>query len=318
MPLFSFAFFLVAALFTVALTPLSIRLAYPLGAIDLPDGFRKRHSGAIPRLCGLAIYFAVFFVFIFFFLPEKQWAALLSGGAIIAALGISDDIFSLSPWPKLLAEGAAASLPFFLGLAPTRFTLGEYAFSLPPTLSLLFTVFWVMTLTNAFNMIDGLNGLAATQTLLSALSLGLFASSIPAFAIAGAAFGFLPYNQKKPKAFLGDGGALFFGYALGVLSLGTEGTFSLFIPFLFLVPLWDVASVVVLRLWQKRNPFLADSSHLHHRLCQKGFDAWLVVCLLALLSLGGVAGYLLLSYTPLPPFATILFLILWFFCLLFI
>lgn len=312
MSFFFFAPFFSAALFAVSLVPLSVRLAHPLGAVDLPDGRRKRHVRPTPRLAGLALFFAVLLALIPFSSAEGDTLlkAVLAGGALIAALGVTDDIFSLSPALKLLAEVFAALLPIFFGLAPKALSFGSLSLTLPAQLGIPLTVLWVLTLTNAFNMIDGLNGLAATQILISAASLALLFGEGAPLALAGAAFGFLPYNRRPARSFLGDGGALFFGYALAVFSLGLgKGSFSLFLPLLFFVPLTDLFLVTVFRIAKGKNPMTADESHLHHRLRRCGFSSAVTVLFLFCVSIGALSAFLFFS-SSLSPIFSLSFLLL--------
>ncbi len=304
MSFFFFSPFFIAALFAAALVPLSIRLAVPLGAIDLPDGHRKRHLRPTPRLAGLALFFAVLLALLPYSSSPSTAVlkAVLAGGALITALGVSDDIFSLSPILKLLSQIFAALLPVFFGLYPRTLSIGALSFTLSPALSIPLTVFWILTLTNALNMIDGLNGLAASQILFSAFSLSLLFQESAILALAGAAFGFLPYNRRCARSFLGDGGSLFFGYALSVFALGLgNGDFSLFAPLLFFVPLCDLFFVSLSRIAKGKNPLLADDSHLHHQLRKRGFSSSAAVLFLLCVSLGALSAFLLLSSSlPMP------------------
>lgn len=311
MSFFSLAPFFIAAFFAAATLPLSIRLAVPLGAMDIPDGRRKAHARPTPRLGGLALFFALLFALLPSLLasPSPLLGALLAGGALVAALGISDDIFSLSPALKLFAEVFAALLPVFFGLVPKGLSFGTASLSLPTWLGIPLTVLWILTLTNAFNMIDGLNGLCASQIILSSLFLALVFKAPLALAPAGAAFGFLPYNRGRARTFLGDGGALLFGYALALFSFGLQGdSFALATPLLFFLPLLDLLWVFLLRLYKRKNPFSADASHLHHRLRRCGFSAGGAVLLLACLSLFGFAAFLLFFSAEAPLFSLVVLL----------
>lgn len=295
--LFSFGAFL-----TVLLTPASIRGAHLLGAIDLPDGGRHRHTHPTPRLGGLALFAAATLAALLFFPTDDGTAAWLAGGALIVALGVSDDLYTLPPLPKLLALGAIATLPIAFGLVPDALTLGEKSFPLGHPWNNLFALLWVLLLTNAFNLIDGSDGLAASLAIVSALSLFLFSGHPGTLLLAGTAFGFFPYNRTAltlpsahllpTRSFLGDTGALFLGYSLAVFSLSQQ--FSLLTPLLFALPVFDLFRVFLGRLLRGRNPFDADRSHLHHLLADKGFSRGgiLFISLFASLFLGILAFFI--------------------------
>jgi len=284
-------------------TPLSMRLAKAIGAIDVPDGERKRHAAPMPRLGGLAVFAAIFLVGFFLLPPTALRRVWLSGGALLCVLGVSDDVFSLSAPVKLLAECTIATLPVAFGLVPRVFTLGDWQFVLPLWLANFLTVFWVILLTNAFNLIDGLDGLCVTQTMLASMAVALLFSA-DAWLLFGAALGFLPYNRPalalpntpiRTRAFLGDTGALFLGYSLAVLSIGNAGRASFLLPLLFFVPVFDCIFSFLRRIVKGKNPFLADGGHLHHVLYRYTHSSVGTVTLLALLSVAAIAVYVMIE-----------------------
>lgn len=279
-------------LFSVLLTPLSVLCAARVGALDTPDGERKRHPLPTPRLGGLAVFLSVLTAGLLFLPATSFRAALLSGGALLCVLGISDDIFSLSPSLKLLCELFIALTAVAFGVYPRTLTLGSLVLTPPIWLSILLAVLLLLLLSNAFNLIDGLDTLAVTQGLVSAAALSLYAPT--SWVLFGSLLGFLPYNRRSlgllpvrmlpTRSFLGDTGALFIGYALALFALSSS-RFSLFSLLLFAVPLYDLCSSVLRRLVKKKNPFRADREHLHHRLEKKGYSPALAVLLLLLYAL---------------------------------
>ncbi len=270
---------LCGAFFTVLLTPTAIYSARLLGAIDTPDGGRHLHKAPTPRLGGLAPLFSSVLLALLLLPLDTTVAVWLSGGALIAALGVSDDLYSLSPSLKFSAMAAIASLPAAFGLAPESIALGARIFTLPHPIGNLFCVLWVLLLANAFNLIDGADGLAATQAMVGALALFLSGAHSGALLLFGTALGFLPYNLplspigrrggERTRSFLGDTGALFFGYSLAVLSLSPA--FPAVTPFYFALPIFDLFRVLLSRLFRGKNPFHADRTHLHHRLLDRGY-----------------------------------------------
>lgn len=281
---------LCGALGTVLLTPAAIGSARLLGAIDTPDGGRHLHERPTPRLGGLSPVFVSILLALLFLPLDAPLAAWLTGGALIAALGVSDDLYSLSPRLKLCAMLAIAALPAAFGLSPTALTFGAPRIALPHFLGDLLCILWVLLLINAFNLIDGADGLAATQAMVGALALFLSGAHSAPLLLFGTALGFLPYNlplspigrrgDERTRSFLGDTGALFLGYSLAVLSL--RPSFSLVTPFFFAIPIFDLLRVMSLRLFRRKNPFRADRTHLHHRLADLGYTKGelLILCTL--------------------------------------
>lgn len=280
------------ALGSVLFAPLSVRCALLLGAIDTPDGVRHLHDRPTPRTGGLAPLFASLLLSLAFLTWDKTVAAWLAGGALLSALGVTDDLYSLSPLLKLSAMLAVCALPAAFSLSPDVFSFIGFSFSLPSPLGKLFSFLWVLLLTNAFNLIDGSDGLSSTLALVGAASLFFLYENPASLLLFGAIFGFLPYNlplrtpfwrgkRVQTRSFLGDTGSLFLGYSLAVLSLGNKA-FPVATPLFFALPLFDLVRVFFTRLFQRKNPFHADRTHLHHRLLQKGYGtgAILTLCLL--------------------------------------
>ena len=294
-------YFAFGALSSALMTPFSARLALSMGAVDHPDGARKTHERPTPRLGGIALFFSVLWIG-FFFLPDTPLrAAWLTGGALVCVLGVSDDVFSLSPALKLIAELFIATIPIAFGIVPRGFSFGPITFTPEAWVMKGFALLWILLLANAFNLIDGLDTLAATQAM---LSLAVFASLPMAPLLGGALFGFLPYNKHSlilpqgavgARTFLGDTGALFIGYSLALLSLGAWEWLPLFLPLLFLVPIGECVSSFLRRLLDGKNPLSADRGHLHHRLLARTRSVEATVTALALLSLSGLAAFAFLE-----------------------
>lgn len=281
---YSFFLFPLGVLATALLMPFTIRCARAVGALDLPDGERHLHPHPTPRLGGLALFSAV--LFLSALLSRSVTVSVwLAGGGLITALGVTDDLYGLSPLMKLSAMLAICALPAAFGLAPRSLSLGAHALLLSHPFDNLFSLFWVLLLANAFNLIDGADGLCASLAAVGALML-FFANGNPAsLLLFGVILGFLPYNLPlrggKTRSFLGDTGALFLGYSLAVLSL-ERYTLSFSHLLFFAIPVFDLFHVFVARLSRGKNPFRADRTHLHHRLAEKGYgwSAILSLCVL--------------------------------------
>jgi UDP-GlcNAc:undecaprenyl-phosphate/decaprenyl-phosphate GlcNAc-1-phosphate transferase len=274
---------LICFMISILITPLVKKLAYKLRATDRPNK-RKVHQTIMPRLGGLAIYLA-FLAGVLLLQPVNPFAAsIMIGSGIIVISGILDDIFELSAKLKLMAQiAAAAIIVLYGGLQITFINLpfgGLFEFGY---LSIPFTFLWIIGITNAINLIDGLDGLAAGV------------SSIALVAISGMAFimgnlyvvtigsillvstiGFLYHNFYPAKIFMGDTGALFLGFMISVLSLlGFKNiTFvSFIVPIIILgVPISDTIFAILRRIINKRPLSSPDKSHLHHCLLRLGYS----------------------------------------------
>ncbi len=253
------------------------------------------HTVAIPRLGGVGIVlsmaiilgsvgFYIFFSRNTFNMSAWQIAGVTSGAAIIFLLGLYDDFFALNPYLKFGIQILAASLVFACDLRVKHLPLlfGTHPFGL--VVSWAVTVFWILLITNAFNLVDGLDGLAAGSALFSTLTLfaaclwnGKQFTALVALALAGSILGFLRYNFNPATIFLGDCGSLFIGFTLSVLALlETEKAptmIAVAIPIVsFGFPILDTLLSVLRRFIGGRPLFHADREHIHHKLMQRGLS----------------------------------------------
>ena len=276
-------------------SPLSIRIAHKLGVIDRPKDARRVHKKPIPRFGGMAIFLgSMAAMSIPAGMNEKIKIAMI-GGALMYLLGISDDIKNLKPAVKFLGQWGIATLVYILGVRITF--IGNYFGAdvtgphanviLSEGVAYIITVFWIVGITNAVNLMDGLDGLAAGCTAIMSLSLayvayihGMRLGSMPVcialVAVAGGCLGFLPYNFSPAKTFMGDGGALYLGYMIAVLSvispLKRATVVGALIPMLTLaVPIFDTSLAMLRRALRHESIMKADKGHLHHHLMAAGF-----------------------------------------------
>jgi UDP-GlcNAc:undecaprenyl-phosphate/decaprenyl-phosphate GlcNAc-1-phosphate transferase len=285
-----------AAAIAFALTPLVARLAVVLGAIDMP-GDRKIHDRPIPRLGGLAVVSAIAIVGFasrWYFHSRWRVAPELAFGVglgvlPILAVSIVDDIRSIGAWPKFLAHIIGASIAVAAGVS-----FGANVHLLGMTihlgwLAIPLSVLWIVGVTNAFNIIDGLDGLSAGLALIAAISMAAVFALVgqPTMAgavlvLAGALAGFLPYNVHPARLFLGDTGATAIGFCLAAFALKGGSTlssgFAALLPvFIMGLPIADtliaMARRTVVRLEGRHGGvFVADRNHIHHRLLASGID----------------------------------------------
>ncbi len=266
---------------SLALTPLASKLAFRLDMLDRPDP-RKLHSLPTPLLGGLAIYLA-FLLSLGFFLPRSVWGeatAVLAGATLLLATGILDDRGLLHPQVKLMGMMPLAALILVLnGIRITSWPFDSY---LPESthglFSLILTVFWVVGVTAAFSILDHMDGLCAGVAAIASaffLLFGLFQDQVLvsslAAAVLGGTLGFLRWNFKPARIFMGDGGAMFLGFMLATFGIKigfqSQGT-NWVIPLLVLgVPIFDTGLIIVSRLRRGLLPFSSPGKdHTAHRL----------------------------------------------------
>jgi UDP-GlcNAc:undecaprenyl-phosphate/decaprenyl-phosphate GlcNAc-1-phosphate transferase len=283
--------FLTGVAATGLLSPLAKFISLKAGALAHP-GDRHVHDTPTPTWGGLAIVLG--FVIASLGLGEalnvpqlspRQLFGLLLGAGLVTAMGTVDDRFHIPARGKLFGQiVCAALLPVFgVKISVLSNPFGGY-WSLAPWVSWLLTVGWVVAVTNAINLIDGIDGLAAGVSSICCLALGIIgmlhgqaAVGVLAVALAGAAAGFLPWNFNPAKMFMGDCGAYFLGFMIGGITvLGAfkiAASIAIFVPLLVLaVPLLDTALSALRRSLGRQPVFAADRNHLHHRLLAMGFS----------------------------------------------
>ena len=267
---------------SILLTPLVKKLAFKLGAMDKPEQ-RKVHQKVMPRMGGLAIYIS-FVIGALVINPDKAYHyPILLGSAIIIVTGMLDDIYNLSAKVKFLAQTLAAVIVVIWGGVQVEFINlpfgGKLEFGF---LDIPITILWIVGITNAMNLIDGLDGLASgvssialfTITGMAMIMGNGYVIAISSIVLA-ATLGFLLFNFYPAKIFLGDTGALFLGYIIAVMSLlGFKNVtlISFVIPVIILgVPISDTFFAIIRRLVNKQPLMAPDKSHLHHCLLNIGF-----------------------------------------------
>ena len=311
-----------AALFAVLLTPVVKRLAVWVGAVDAPN-HRKVHTQIMPRLGGVAIFLAFLGAFIIVFPAisgDHIHTALgvVIGASIIVLVGALDDKFELSAKVKLLGQIVAASVVVLFDVkiellnSPFGGTVIDFS---SPWISVPLTIFWIVGVTNAVNLIDGLDGLAAgvsaiasATMLVMALIMGNVTVTLLSALLLGSILGFLIFNFHPAKIFMGDSGALFLGFTLASLSiLGFKqvAVVSFIAPLLILgVPLSDTFFAIIRRIVNRTPISVADKSHLHHCLLQLGFSHRTTVLIIYGIAVFFGGSAIFLSQTE--PWVTIL------------
>ena len=295
------AAFAVAAVLSYFFTPPVKNFAHKVGAIDVPKDARRMHKKPIPRLGGLAIYGGFLCSILIFGQLDETMLCVLLGAAIIVALGIFDDVLALGAKLKFVVQIVAAAIPVCIGdLQIGLFTnlnpLSDTPFVHLGILAVPATIIWIVGITNAVNLIDGLDGLAVGVSSIAAITMlavalltGNMPIAITMAALAGACIGFMPYNLNPAKIFMGDTGSTFLGYMLATVSI--MGLFKFYavisfaVPFLILgLPIFDAANAIIRRVAAGRSPMSPDRGHVHHKLIDMGFNQKQAVAILYAIS----------------------------------
>ncbi len=300
----------IAFLGTVITVPLSIKLAYKTGALDVPDGKRRIHERIVPRIGGIGIFFGaslgiiipiIFNVYsgqlnqtgleillldhgdMAFSDKDKQLIGILIAGTVVFLFGLLDDYKDLPPWAKLGGQIGAATIAYYFGVKIEFFNIFiDVDINMSAVFSYILTVLWIVAITNTINLLDGLDGLAAGTVAIAALFIGYtayifgyFQGAFPMMAIAGATIGFLLYNFYPAKTFMGDCGSQYLGFLIGTLAItGTVKSATLFaviMPGIALsLPILDTVFAIIRRKIQGKSIMAADKGHFHHRLIKTG------------------------------------------------
>lgn len=296
--------FAVSFIVSFGATPFVMKLAFRIRALDIPDGGRHIHKKTTPLIGGLGI-FAGFFISVLIFAKYTDsilaLVGILAGAFLMVGMGVIDDAKDLPAKVKLLVQIVAAALVVFSGVTVDYISVPSFIahggiFNLN-IIKYPITILWIVAVTNAVNLIDGLDGLAAGVSSIATFSLFFISviqdnveAAVISAALAGACLGFLPFNMNPAKIFMGDTGSQFLGYMLAIISvLGlSKGAvvISFLIPFVILgLPLFDTSFAILRRILQRRPIMEADRGHLHHKLMDKGFSQKQTVAILYIISI---------------------------------
>jgi UDP-GlcNAc:undecaprenyl-phosphate GlcNAc-1-phosphate transferase len=293
-----------AFVITLILTPVCRDVFSSYSIVDAPDQSRKLHGKPIPRVGGIAIFFGYVLSFLIFDPNLDQKVEnelslvfkLFPAVVLVFAVGLIDDFIGLKPWQKLVGQVIAAGMAYWAGVR----VLGVGGYSAEGMLQLPVTMAWLLVCTNALNLIDGLDGLAAgigffaTVTIfIAALLHGNTALAFATLPLAGSLMGFLCFNFNPATIFLGDGGSLVLGFLLGcygaIWSQKSVTLLGMIAPLVVLcLPLLDVVLCIARRFLRSRPIFSPDRGHIHHRLVDRGLSPRSAV--LVIYGLTGVAA----------------------------
>ena len=270
---------------TLIFTPLLSKFAINFNLLDKP-GLHKTHNKPKPILGGIAI-FVCFALTILYFIPvDNRLFSMALATGLLVIIGLIDDVYSLKPWYKLIGQTAAASIVVLWDISLYYVLLDYFArFYLPDQLILALIIGWIVLMINAFNLIDGLDGLAvgtaaiiffamAILSLFNQVSSNVFALQLIGI---GSCMGFLVYNFNPAKIFLGDTGSMLLGFILATTHLYTikypfTAQLVLGSIFIFAFPVLDISYTIFRRLFKGVPIFKADQGHIHHVLLSLGFS----------------------------------------------
>ncbi len=308
----------IAALVSCVLTMVAIRLAPRLGFLDQPDGGRKRHDSATPLMGGVAVWAALIASTIL--LPAESatpltelihstfLGSLTATATLLCLLGLVDDRYGMRARYKFAGQ-VVSVLPFAIwGCQLESVDFLGLGLHLGPTVGIVFAIFWLVSCTNAINLMDGLDGLASSIGLIATITIGVIAllsgqsqAAMLAFGFAGGIAGFLWFNRPPAKVFLGDSGSMTIGFVIGALALGASVKkatgFALAVPLVLVsVPAFDTLMAIVRRKLSGMSMGDPDRRHLHHRLKDRGLSDAKVLVLISTVCLGMAGGAVAATY----------------------
>ncbi|QCX33380.1 undecaprenyl/decaprenyl-phosphate alpha-N-acetylglucosaminyl 1-phosphate transferase [Caloramator sp. E03] len=314
--------FILSALLSFLITPLVKKFAININAIDVPKDDRRIHKTPIPRMGGLAIFLSFVISALCFSRFNKSVIGIVLGSLLLVIGGMIDDIRPVKPLQKLAFQVLAAFLLIAFGINVSCITvpfLPGDGYIYIGYFGIPITILWVVGITNAINLIDGLDGLACGICFISSLTLfgvslisGRYIAVLLTAALAGSCIGFLPYNFNPAKIFMGDTGSQFLGFALAAISIQgaikSAAAVVVAVPILALgIPIYDTLFAMIRRKINNKPIMEADRGHLHHRLLDMGFSQRQVVFIMYSISvILGTTALLAMMLTAKKSFALLI------------
>ncbi|GEN32229.1 UDP-GlcNAc:undecaprenyl-phosphate GlcNAc-1-phosphate transferase [Cerasibacillus quisquiliarum] len=276
--------FIISCMTALIMTPLIIKIVKKYELVDQPDGKRKLHHGEKPSLGGLAIFIGVAAGYLYLQPSHPYLDEIIIGAFIMILTGVLDDIYDLKPFYKLIGQVTAAAVVVSSGLIIDKLTIPFAGIVYLGNFGILITILWIVGASNAINLIDGLDGLAAGVSTIALSSIMMMAIMDYRIIVVyltviliGGTLGFLVHNFYPAKIFMGDTGALFLGYAIAVVSMfglfKNVALFSFIVPFIVIaIPIYDTILAIIRRTLNKQGIATADRQHIHYRLMSMGYS----------------------------------------------
>lgn len=314
---------ILSSLLTMSAIPRIIYISKKKKLFDAPDSDRKVHADVIPNLGGIAIFLGFSVIASILIKPEEfpKWNYIIAAILILFVTGVKDDLINVNPSKKFIAQIAASIIVVILADFRLENLYGFMGFyEMPYWLSVTISILGCTFISNAFNLIDGIDGLAGMIALICCFFLGLafalnnnYSSAIISFSLMGAIIAFLRYNFQPASIFMGDSGSLVIGFVIAVLSIrltdkvqqfnnsllfhSSKGVMLVALAVLF-IPVFDTFRVFISRLLKGKSPFAADKTHLHHYLLDLGLSHSKIVAILSIASLIIISIALLIQDYP--------------------
>ncbi len=277
-------YFLMAFFFVLIIVPICQRFAFKYDIVDTPGEERKIHNKAKPYLGGVAVYLGSFFTYLIYIRGNVDMSNMIIWilGGILVAVGVYDDMNNMRAFKKLILQFAIAFITCLYIPGFTQLNLGPVVVTFTSLQAVFIQSFWIVTLINAFNLIDGLDGLSSGLATISLSFLwivmqitGIFVGDIYVIIMVGSLLAFLYYNFYPSTIFLGDAGSMFIGYYIGVITLSQYKSFTMtttgILVLVAFIPLLDILLAMVRRRANRQKIFSADALHFHHRLMRHGY-----------------------------------------------
>ena len=292
---------------SLGLTPMIKRYSI-LAKTYAKENERTVHHGIISRIGGISIYLGFLLTVTLFLKPDRAFTGIILGGSLMFFTGLVDDLIDIKPIVKLVLQIVAAGILIFHGVCVDSIHLPFGIIINNQIFSILFTVIWIAGITNAINLIDGLDGLAGGMSVIMLVVIGSVAIierrmdvAMITFILASSTTGFLVYNAHPASIFMGDCGSLFLGFMISAISLlGFKGStiVTLALPMLLLMlPIIDTLSAILRRTLKGKKFLQADKSHIHHLLMNQFGHRNTVIIMCGLTALFGLSAYAYLINT---------------------
>ncbi len=278
-------YFLLSFIFVMVLVPICKFIAFKFNIVDTPSEARKIHKGSKPYLGGVAIYLGALLTYLIYVKQNIiiQDMTIWIFGGLLVLIGVYDDAKNMRAYQKLILQFVIAILTSMTIPGFTQLSLGATQINFTEMQAVLIQSVWIVTLINAFNLIDGLDGLSSGLATISLAFLwlvmqmtGILVGEIYVIIMIGSLLAFLYYNFYPSTIFLGDAGSMFIGYYIGAITLGQYKSFTItttgILILVAFIPLLDILLAMIRRKANNQKIFSADALHFHHRLLRHGLS----------------------------------------------
>lgn len=301
-------YFLLSFFLVMIFVPICKKLAFKYNIVDIPCEERKIHDRPKPYLGGLAVYLGAFITYLVYLGSDYSYSNLSMWilGGLLVGIGIYDDKNNMRAYQKLFLQFVIAILTCISMPGFTQLSLGPIVIHFNNFVAAVIQSVWIVTLVNAFNLIDGLDGLSSGLATISLVFLwivmqmtGILVGDIYVIIMIGSLLAFLYYNFYPSTIFLGDAGSMFIGYYIGVITLSQYKSFTLtttgILILVAFIPLLDILLAMIRRRANNQNLFSADALHFHHRLLRHGLSHGKAVLLMYAIMTVYAAGSLVMT-----------------------